>query len=47
MFQKDAVFRIESKMKNKDYDMPFRLRSDFDKEEDQVIGNTRKSLRLP
>lgn len=32
MFQKDAVFRIESKMKNKDYDMPFRLRSDFDKE---------------
>lgn len=32
MFQKNAVFQINSKRVNRDYDMPFRLRNDFDKE---------------
>lgn len=38
MFQRDAVFRINSKMKNKDYDMPFRLLSNFDKDKERPDG---------
>ena len=38
MFQKDAVFRIDSKMKNRDYDMPFRLRNDFGKMSEREVG---------
>ena len=38
MFQKDAVFRIDSKMKNKNYDMPFRLRNDFKEQMGREVG---------
>jgi hypothetical protein len=38
MFQKNAVFRIDSKRQNKDYDMPFRLLSNFDQEGNRPTG---------